>query len=104
MEELEQLIGSQRVDDTEVIINSEFTVTAAVGETCLKMFLTKPVRIDHFNLSIADGSSADVLINYIIKGETTEQGPGTFTQDGKSGVITAAVSVSCSKSLQCFIA
>ena len=103
MEELEELFGSQTVNSTEVT-NSEFPVTAAVGETCLKMFLTKPVRIDRFTLSIAGGSSADVSINYIIKGETVEQGPGTFTQDEKSGVITAAVSVSFLNSLQCFTA
>ena len=103
MEEIEQLFGSQTVNNEEVT-NNEFPVTAGVGETCLKIFLTKPVRIDLFTLSIAGGSSSDVSIRYIIKGETVEQGPGTFTQGEKSGVVTAAVSISCSKSLQCFTA
>ena len=92
LEEFSQLIGSKTVDGEEVL-NSELPVVQGPSDTCFKMVFSQRVRIDHFTLSIMGGSTANVSFDYIVKGETFKQGPGTFQQDEETGVLKAAVSV-----------
>ena len=62
-----------------------------MNETYLQAYFTTPVDINHFSLAINGGSTNDVSISYIVKGETFRTGPGTFEQDGERGVIPRQV-------------